>query len=47
MRQKEDLVFAQSLNSLRTRTADQNLPNDVLQMLNRCNRDGNDSALCN
>lgn len=45
MRQKEDLVFAQSLNSLRTRTADQNLPNDVLQMLNRCNRDGNDSAL--
>lgn len=38
-------MFAQSLYSLRTRTADQNLPNDVLQMLNRCNRDGNDSAL--
>lgn len=45
MRQKEDVSFAQNLNLIRTRTLDVNLDNQVLQMLKRCVKDGNDNAL--
>lgn len=45
MRQKEDVSFAQNLNLIRTRTLDENLDNQVLQMLKRCVKDGNGNAL--
>lgn len=45
MRQKDDLAFAENLNSLRCRTSDEELGEQVLQMLKRCVRDGNENAL--
>ncbi|XP_061190015.1 uncharacterized protein LOC133197842 [Saccostrea echinata] len=45
MRQKEDLSFAEKLNSIRTRTLNEDLHPDVLEMLKRCVRDGNEEAL--
>lgn len=45
MRQREDLAFANNLNSLRTRTLNQELGEQVLHMLKRCIRVGNENAL--
>lgn len=45
MRQKDDLAFAENLIFLRCRTSDEELGEQVLQMLKRCVRDGNENAL--
>ena len=45
MRQREDLVFAQMLNSMRTRTSDMSFPKEVRDMLLECTREGPSEVL--
>ena len=40
MRQREDLLFAEMLNSMRTRTSDMSFPKEVRDMLLECTREG-------
>ena len=40
MRQREDLLFAEMLNTMRTRTSDMSFPKEVRDMLIECTREG-------
>ena len=40
MRQREDLLFAEMLNTIRTRTSDMSFPKEVRDMLLECTREG-------